>query len=373
MIPVLEDAVLGSDLDCQNFDLRNIDELMPVPDGLVSINDPGLTDGRTPPDGSVTNETVNATAAIDQSKLSLNGVIPTAWLGSEGLAAPGDLVERIENKGAPNGYAAMDAEGKIDASHFTPGDAIGSITSIGLTFESPLKNFGPQQITSSGTFDVRWKSNTPGLCWLGNDGHVDPQYPDIYKPFYIAGGVNPWMVTNLPCSKFTSGVFRRINSDNTVLLPIAQPMGQFHARGMVPDTGASGGHNMYLGRDIQWHYFTVNDPNLAHQPKVPDVTIVLDWWEEHKPTLRDPSLVKAHVTIRSLLKGSYLFYRVTPVGTIHPPAFQNAIHDKTPDDVHITLEVNERDIVDAYAARTGYNDSDIEHWQVITPITDLRL
>ena len=147
-------------------------------------------------------------------------------------------------------------------------------------------------------------------------------------------------------------------------------MGTGHAKGMVPDPGETSPNN-YLGRDMQWHHFVVNDPALAHQPHVPDVTIVLDWWEAHEPTTNDPSLVKAHVTIRTLLKDAHLFYRVTPQHVIHPDDFQEVLHDKTPDDPHITLEVNEFDFIEAYSAKQGYTNSDIEQWRVMTPISDL--
>lgn len=366
MIPILEDAILGNDLDCQNYSLLNIGAMVPVPDNLVAVDDPRLDGGATPLDGSVTNESVAATAGIDQSKLNMNGAIPAAWLSSSlELAAPGNLAEYHSRKGAPNGYAALDADGKIAASHFTPGDAIGSVTAVGLNFMTPLRNFGPDIITGSGTFDVRWKTNTPGLCWFGWDGTIDPQHPDIFRPFYVANQLVGGMVSGLPCSKFTSGVFARS------LCPVARGLGEFHRRGMVPDPGATGAKGMYLGRDMNWHHFVVNDPALAHQPKVPDVTIVLDWWEPHIPKLHDPTLVKAHVTIRTLLNGASLFYRVTPQDDDTPLPFQMALHKKTPDDVHITLEVNDHDFIEAYASKTGYNNSDIEQWEVITPITDL--
>jgi hypothetical protein len=374
MTPILENAVLANDLDCQNYDIRNVSLLDPVPDGLVGIDDPRLTGGRTPTPGSVTDDSVNATAAIDQSKLSLNGVMPSPWL-TDGLvfisdapvAARGSKAEFLSRKGAHNGYAALDAGGKIPLAHFTPGDAVGSISSIGITIRPPL-HVTPAQITNSGTFVFTW-DHPSTHAWFGSDGTFDPQHHEFIYPFFVTQAFNAGMFS-LPCSKFTGGKFPYR------FFPVALGKGvppvppSTSRKGYVPNPGSTGATN-YLGRDMLWHHFVVTNPAAAKQPHVPDVTIVLDWWEKHDPTDDDPSLVKAHVTIRSLLKDSRLFYRVTPQHVIHPDDFQEALYDKTPDDPHITLEVNEFEFIEAYAAKQGYNNSDIEEWTVMTPISDL--
>ena len=368
MTPILENAELSTDLDCQNFDIRNVIAMEPVPDGLVGLNDPRLTGGRQPVDGSVTDYHVNATAAIDQSKLNLNGGIPLKFTGTAaGRAARGNLVERLVNKGAPNGYAALGSDGKISAAHFTPGDAIGALTSIGITVKVPL-HVHPAQITSSGTFVFTW-DHPSTHAWFGSDGTVDFQHHEFIYPFFVTHPFNVEMFS-LPCSKFTGGIFpyRRFPVALGVGVPPVPP--STSRKGYVPNPGASG-PTMYLGRDMLWHHFVINDPNLVHQPPVPDVTIVLDWWEKHEPTGDDPALVKARVTIRSLLKDAHLFYRVIPQHIIHPDPFQEANYDDTPGDAHITIEVDEFETIEAYAAKQGYNNSDIETWTVFTPISDL--
>lgn len=374
MTPILENAELSTDLDCQNFDIRNVGALEPVPDGLVAIDDPRLTTGRPPADGSVTNDSVNATAAIDQSKLNLNGPVPAPWL-TDGLvfisdtmeAARGSKAEFLSRKGVPNGYAALGSDGKIPAGHFTPGDAIGALTSIGMTVKVPL-HVHPAQITSSGTFVLTW-DHPSTQAWFGSDGTVDFQHHEFVFPFFVTHAFEPGMFS-LPCSKFTGGIFpyRRFPVALGMGVPPVPP--STSRKGYVPDPGTTG-PNMYLGRDMLWHHFVVNDPNLAHQPNVPDVTIVLDWWEKHEPTDDDPSLVKAHVTIRSMLKDAHLFYRVIPQHIIHPDDFQEALYDDTPGDAHITIEVSEFETIEAYAAKQGYTNSDIETWTVFTPISDL--
>jgi hypothetical protein len=381
MTPILDNAVLANDLDCQNYDLRNIGTMEPVPENLVGINDPSLSGGRTMAAGSVTNDSVNATASIDQSKLNLNLNIPSDWTigsipGGDGIprAAAGNLSELMSRKGVPNGYAGLDADGKIAVSYLTPGDAVGSITSIGMRFKyiwnrDPLA-VHPQTITTSGTFTVTWVNNPGAACWFGSDGTLDPQHHEFTYPFFVPHAVEENMMS-VPATKFVIGVFPTARLPLAKGMGVAPPAGQTRI-GMVPNPGPTGARTMYLGRDMNWHHFVVNNPAVAHQPTAPDVTIVLDSWKEHKPTPEDPSKVKAFITIRSLLGGSSLFYRVTPE-SLTPLGFHKAVHKDTPDDVHITVEVNEYDFVEAYAAKQGYNNSDVEEWQVITPITDLNL
>lgn len=369
MTPVIEAAYLGSDLDCQDFNIRNLKSFIPIPENLVGIYDSRLEDGRMVPFGSVTDFHVDAVAAIDQSKLNLNLNIPSDWIISsipggddEPRAAEGSQAEFHSNKGAPNGYASLDSNGQIAMAHLTPGDAIGSIGSVGLKLPDPF-TVHPQSITTSGTFNVNWTA--PANSWFGSDGTVDFQHHESIFPFIVTHPFNDDFI-ELPASKIVSGVFA------SNVFPVFKGVGPNHALGMVPDPGSSGDHNMYLGRDTNWYHFVVNDPALAHQPKIDDVTIVLDWWEAHVPTTADPSLVKAHITIRSLLHGAKLFYRVTSQTDV-PSAFTEAHYDDTPDDAHVTIETNDFDTVEAYAARQGYINSDIEEWQVVTPISDLGL
>ena len=358
---VLDNAVLGNDLDCQNFDLRNVALMLPPPANLVGIDDPRLSGPRAVPDGSVTDESVNATAGIVQSKLNLNGVIPAAWLAnvlssaSDRLAAKGNLTEHAANKDAINGYAGLDADGKATTVGFTAGAATGNVTSIGMIVPDPFFMTG-SPIVGSGTLTADWKA-CPHNAWFGSDGTLDFQHHEFIYPFYVTDHIESNLLGGQPASKFTSGTFARAR------LPQAKwvASGSLHNRGVIPDPG-TGPADMYLGRDMTWRHFVVNDPALVYQPVVDDVTIVLDWWEPGK----------AHITIRSLVKGSVLFYRVTAEGDTHL-GFHEAIHEDTPDDIHITLAVNEHDFIEAYASKAGYTNSDIEEWEVITPITDLEL
>ena len=163
MTPILEEAALGSDLDCQNFDLRNIGHMYPVPVGLVDKNDPTLYDPRVPPFASVTNDSVSPVAEISQSKLNLNDVIPPAWLATDG-AAKGSSSEFRSRKGTPNGYAALDAAGKLLSSNVTAGAGLGTVTSVALLLPPELAETPP--ITDSGAFSPQW-NDVPDGSWFG--------------------------------------------------------------------------------------------------------------------------------------------------------------------------------------------------------------
>ena len=360
MTPILENAGLTSDLDCQNYSLKNIRLMTPVPENLVAINDPRLTGGRMVPDGSVTDDSVNATAAIDQSKLSLNGVIPPSWvtgvalIGHTPKAAAGNLAEFQSRKNVANGYAGLDSVGKVAAPHFAAGPATGSLTQIGIAVPDPY-TVTPANISSSGTFAVHWKT-APANMWFGSDGTLDFQHHEFIYPFYVTGDIEGGLLGGVPCSKFVSGAFP------VARWPLAK-YGSVHNQGMVPDPGSTGAANMYLARDMTYKNFVVNDPAVVYQPRISNPTIVLDDWDRAGAV---------DITIRTRQKGAFLFYRVTPQGS-SPGSFKEVLHGSTPDDIHITLTVNEHAFIEAYAAKQGYINSDIEEWTVITPLTDLGL
>ena len=116
MQPILENAILDTDLDAQFHNLLNVGSFIPIPPNLCSNTDPRLSDARVPLPGSVSDASVSATAWIQQSKINFNGQIPTAWLGSTAItAAQGNLAEYLSNKAQPNGYASLDATTKIPA------------------------------------------------------------------------------------------------------------------------------------------------------------------------------------------------------------------------------------------------------------------
>jgi hypothetical protein len=346
MTPELENAELENDLDCQNFVLRNVRTIYPVPPGLVDKDDPSLYDPRVPPIASVTDESVSSAAGIQQSKLSLNGVIPTPWVGTGNKqAARGDLIERVSRKGAANGYAALDSTGKVPLSNVTTGAGVGKVTFVALQMPPELDVTGPIS-ASSGIFTVPWK-NVPDQSWFGFHG---AGLDSVSSPSFKAEPIHPTFVSAIPASKFTTGQLP------PALLPVAVGVGVGNASGAIPDPGAAGHPTDYLGRDMQWHTFQLN---VASQPTAPTPTIELNAWSPDEVI----------VTVRSSLEGSSLFILVQKYPAYSESAFVLS------DGEEETISVNDQDVVWAYAAKAGYNNSvfvpDSNPWMVVTPLTEV--
>lgn len=343
MTPILENAMLGSDLDCQGKDILNIRHLYPVPEGL--LDESFLDFGHNLPvlDGSVTNDHVAATAKIAQSKLDLSGEVPGFWLSSTGhtpvtVAARGNLSEYVANKGAANGYAGLDSVGRLLPANVTPGAQPGTVNTVRVAVPPEMQLAGSDTITTSGTFDMQWGS-VPDNSYLGV--HGDDDFSGNPRPRFLADALPVGVVPDLSAIKFTSGTFA------LELLPRAVGMGLGHATGTVTDPGETGQATDYIGRDMKWHRFS---GGKAYQPVLKKPTIVLASW-----TLDD-----AKVTIRTLV-GSFLFYRVTAGTPAILPDFIRAPSD------HVTLTLHNTNYVEAYAAKAGYNNSEISEYVVLTP------
>ena len=343
MIPILENAVLGTDLDCQNLDLLNIARMTPVPADLVDIDDPRLYDPRVPFPASVTDESVAATAGIQQSKLSLNGVIPFVWRGyTSDRAAPGDGAEYVAHKGAAGGYAALDSSGRVPSAHLTTTASTGTVSSVDLSLPPQLSLLVEAPITDLGTFTVSWNS-APDQSWFGVNGAVD--LSSSLSPSFQTGQIPAGLVPAFSATKFTSGTFALAQ------LPVAA-MGTGHARGIVPDPGATGGMRDYLGRDMKWHKF---DGSIPYQPRAAMPAITLMSW----------NATQGIVKISSSSSKFLLFYRVTDVS--HPEIINLPFTPVFPGN-SITVNVPNGFFVEAYAARDGYNNSSIASYTVVTPL-----
>jgi hypothetical protein len=170
MTPIIEDTILGSDLDCRFYDLLNVKSLQPIPPNLATSDDIRLTDERLPLPGSVTDESVAIDAGIVQSKLNLDGDVPPAWIGTaSGMAAQGDLAEYLANKDQPNGYAGLDSTGKIPPNILPAGVGTGSVTSVGLSMPPHFLVTG-SPVTGAGTISSVWNT-VADLSWFGrNEG-----------------------------------------------------------------------------------------------------------------------------------------------------------------------------------------------------------
>lgn len=261
MTPILENAILGTDLDADNYNIKNVLAFDPVPSGLALSTDPALTDARVPLDGSVTNASVAAGAAIVQSKLNLNGQIPGTWLGSTATtAAQGNLAEYLSNKGQPNGYAALDGGGKVPAAQLPNDVGAGTVTSVGLTMPAEFGVTG-SPVTGAGTLAVAW-NNVADQSWFGNKsgGSAAPQFYSTALPASL--------IPTLDTSIVTTGTFAAAR------LPVAVGLGGSHAPGAVPDPGDGTGGALatdYLARDMTYKAAPTIGP--AYQPTVPTPTI----------------------------------------------------------------------------------------------------
>lgn len=339
MTPILENAALGSALDAQNFRILNLSRLLPVPTGLVDIDDAKLSDQRAILDGTVTDESVSVVAAIAQDKLDFNDDMPVAWIGTAAnQAAPGDTVERVANKGIAGGYVALDSNGLLPSANVTAGVGAGTVNSVYLAMPSVLEVTG-NPITDSGSFTVDW-ADQADKSWFGVNGFIGPT-PTLV-PSFITSEIPIEIVPDLDAAKFTTGTF------DVDRLPVAVEMGVDHAPGAVPDPGLDGDENDYLGRDMEWHPFV---QNVDYQPTVPATLITLnsyfgdDW----------------SVTVRSILSGSTLFYRVNGGDFIE-------VVPISPASISITLTLALDDFVEAYASKAGYNNSPITAFKVAIPV-----
>lgn len=339
MTPIIEDAVLGSHLDCQDFTILNIGRLLPVPSALVDIDDARLSDQRLILDGTVTDESVSSHAGISQSKLFLNGVIPPAWLGSGAdQAAPGNLVERISNKGSANGYVPLGSGGLIPSIHIIAGPESGTVNTVKLLLPDEFKKLA--EITSSGTFNVLWE-NVPDVSWFGVYGTIG--FSTDLIPSFITKTLPLEFMPDLVATKFTTGTFAVLR------LPEAIGMGVNHSIGILPDPGANGAPGDYIGRDMKWHSFTTD---LAYQPRVPNIQITVNF---ETPGMSTGAF---NVTIRCLLAQSVLFYR------INGGAFTEVHVAPGTSGNSITLNLSTDDFIEAYGSKPGYNNSDIATYVV---------
>lgn len=360
MTPIVEDAQLSTDLDCQWNTLQRIRNFHPVPGNLVHIDDPRLSDPRNMLDGSVINESVANNAAIVQSKLNLNGVMPPAWFSPPGpppagadidapappvWAARGDLAELLQRKGAPNGYAAVDDNLRLLPENVTPGPGLGTVSEVLMSFPEQFGDLAPAA-GASVNYNLTWK-NVPNNSWFGVFGDVGAGIgmgPGIgadptSTPAFHVEQFPVDFIPDLDASKFTSGTF----PPDT--LPVAIGFGPDHAPGMVPDPGdlGDGDADEYLGRDMEYHHF---DEHHFYQPKMiePSITLI--------------SLVgdRAEIVIRTEIAGALLFYRWGR------PTFREC-----PTEFHITT--TRGTTVEAYTAKEGYNNSSITSYTV--PLDDV--
>lgn len=327
MKPILENALLDSDLDANGYNIKNIGALDPVPSNLALTTDIRLSDARVPLDGSVTDASVAAGAAIAQSKLSLNGQIPPAWLGATATtAAQGNLAEYLTNKGQPNGYAELDGSGKVPALQLPTGIGTGTVTSVGLTMPAAEFSVGGSPVTGNGTLAVTW-ANQSDQSWFGNKSGA-PAAPQFYTTALPVS-----LIPDLDAAQVTSGTF------DAALLPVMVALGVGHAPGAVPDPGDGTGGALatdYLARDATWKAAPSIGP--TYQPLVPDPTI------NHS----SEAVGEQKISVTESVTDAAIFYSVTSAAT----GFA-----EFPTIGYYSLPGG--DTIWVYAAHQGYNNSNV--------------
>lgn len=239
MIHGISSGKLIDALDANEKHIINLADDQPVPASFVSSLDSRLTDTRVPTDLSVTNAKVSASAAIVQSKLLLNGVIPVAWIGTTATTvAQGNLAEYVAMKGAANGYAPLGADSKIDGVYLPASAGTGTVTSVALALPAFITVTG-SPVTTSGTL-TGTLANQAAASWFGNatGGSTTPSFNTSALPVGL--------IPSLNASIITAGTLVAAR------LPVAVGVGASHAIGAVPDPGASGTATDYLARDMTY-------------------------------------------------------------------------------------------------------------------------
>lgn len=324
MIPLLDNAKLITDLDAGSFNLLNVGAFSPLPPNLVDTSDPALSDAREPLPGSVTNASVNAAAAIAQSKLNLDGTIPATWLGTASTqAAQGNLAEYLSNKNQPNGYAGLDGSGKILSANLPGTTGTGTVTSVGLSMPAQFSVSG-SPVTNAGTLAASWVAVADN-SWFGNKsgGAAAPQFYTTPLPTVL--------IPDLDTSKVVSGTFP------SARLPVAVGLGVSHAAGAVPDPGDGTGGALatdYLARDMSWQPIPALGP--TYQPTIPNPTL------SPSGNITGPIIV----AFSDSVNGVTFFYSTTSAST----GFQ-----EVPSTGYVSLAAG--DTLWSYAARPGYVNS----------------
>jgi hypothetical protein len=321
-----DNAVLLTDLDAQGFDLVNVGFL--DENNLVTNDDIRLYDPRPVLDGSVTDDSVSEDANIVQSKLSLNGTIPAAWLGAVNtteypIAARGDLPEKIASKNVANGYPGLDANGRMLASTVPPGPGSGTLSSISLLVPDGMfvrGGAGPPAVI----FDVFWYSVQP-ICWFG----INATTPVHAYPSFNVDPFPSTFVPNLSGTNFATGTF------DTDQLPVAIGVGGTHSPGVVPDPGnvRDGQPGDYLARDMTYKPMSTG---IAYQPTLTGPSITFLYYEG----------LNAMVYLTSTIPGVSLFYSLNN-GVF--TQIQNQQGFLVPAGTHLSV----------YAAKIGWNNSTI--------------
>jgi len=329
----LDNAVLANNLNANGFRILNIDRY--GDSNFVTTDDPRLSDARNILDGTVTNDNVSETAAIDQSKLAFNGPIPPQWLGTTSdTAASGLLSETILDRNDPLGHPSLDAvTGKMPSGSVAIGAGTGSL--VDIDFEFPVAEFTTIPSVSGTTrhFTIYWLAQNAQTFFGNMSG--DTATPSFFNPV-----IDISLIPGIDGSQFTLGTF---STDN---LPVAIGTGAGHSIGLAPTTGMTGEPSDYLGRDMTYRAMI---PPINYQPTLWPPAI----------TVQSYFSTTAIVNITSQVKGTNIFYRTPPIAGGGGPFIE--VTGALP--LKLAIGTN----VDAYVAKNGYNNSNIASYTIPPP------
>src|SRR5215469_5107778 len=396
---LLENAHLRTDMDCDSMLLLNVREVVPVPPPLIDTDDPRLSDSRNMLDGSVYDKSVADDAAIEQSKLNLNGFIPPNYLvapdsivttgapsnpleevdGDDGNAVTVGGITQVRDELVFDGVTSQPVTGDdgqpvtvsdpssrllsqyaasgllvervankgqdggycpLDSSghippQFIPAGGLGSVTFIGLSFPPEFTSSPPSGNNGDIVFGALFEA-APAQSWFGTAPTGSDAPGQALTPRFHTAPVAVALIPNLDASVIGSGVF------NLSRMPYAH-MGVFTPGppviGSAPSSTSSAGILPDPG--------AIGDPtdylarDMSYKKMAPPPS--------YEPPVPDPSIVNqggGRIAITSQLAGVSLFYRINFTGLFHPiPPLPFYV------DPGLTVE--------AYGAKQGYINSNI--------------
>jgi hypothetical protein len=337
---VLNNARLKSDLDAQGHKILNLPNDQPLPPPII-------------PSGAITDINVATNAGIQQGKLNLNGMIPTAWLGNTATtAATGNLAEYQSNKAQSNGYCDLDSSGLIPTARFPALMGTGTVTSVGIATANGVS--GSPTITGSGNITIALGNISPtSVVISGSGGAGFITFAAQTSNPSVAGNARIFFnsVARLCFGSSESGGFVMsfegdlLTADRnykwpdkfgTVAMTVDIPVtfvgvGGSHTAGLVPDPGSSGTTTDYLARDATWKALPTSN---TYQPVVPTVSI--------SPSANTTGA--RTITLGDSLGGVSLFYEIgSNTGPFLPyPA---------------AISLDPLATIYAYASKSGYTNS----------------
>lgn len=319
---ILENGKLTTDLDLNGYSILNAGDLGAK--NVLKEFDSRLSDARPPLPASVTDSSVAPGAGIQQSKLSLNGALPTSYLGTDpDTAAAGNLVQPHSAKNAASGYAPLDTGGQIPAASFPALAGTGTVKSVGIAL--PPDFVTPDPVTTSGPLNVDWAAAL-SVSLLGNFSGA-PASPKLTKKQVYSG-----LLPGIAASRIVSGLLP------LSMLPPAVTSPSSSSGGLLPDPGLSGDPLDYMARDVS---FRSIQQVTGYQPTLPSPAI----------TMNGQYLGSAYIRFTSSQLGVNTFYRVNHAGQFIEVTTQPIL-------------IADNSIVESYVAKDGYNNSAIASFTI---------